>query len=104
MMNWRLVTKLKLKNELREIFNKHDPIGIYRDKETNFDEYDPEIEQLPLVFNKTSSVKEFADKLHEILTKNSKISTSKPLLAQARYLDGTITAAPAFITLLFGTQ
>ncbi len=65
-MNWRLVTKLKLKNELREIFNKHDPIGIYRDKETNFDEYDPEIEQLPLVFNKTSSVKEFADKLHEI--------------------------------------
>lgn len=57
---------LKLKNKLREIFNKHDLIGIYQDKDTNFDEYDPEIEQLPQVFRKTVSVKEFTEKLYEV--------------------------------------
>ena len=57
---------LKLKNKLREIFNKHDIIGIYQDKDVNFDEYDPEIEQLPPLFKKTASVNVFTEKLHEV--------------------------------------
>ncbi len=56
----------KLKNTLREIFNRHDPIGIYFGKNANFDEYDPEIRQLPLIFHKEMALKEFTDKLHKL--------------------------------------
>lgn len=59
----------KLKAALREIFNKHDPIEIYCGKGVNFDEYDPEIKQLPLIFHKNMDLKEFADKLHKLFQK-----------------------------------
>lgn len=56
----------KLKNNLRAIFNKYDPMGIYSGKNVNFDEYDPEIEQLPLIFDKKLTLKEFEDRLYKL--------------------------------------
>ena len=56
----------KLKNKLREIFNKHDVMGIYFGKDVNFDEYDPEIKKLPFIFHEKLSLKEFTDELHKL--------------------------------------
>ncbi len=57
---------LKLKDKLRERFNEHDLIGIYYGKGINFDEYDPEIEQLPLILHEKLSLKGFTDELHKL--------------------------------------
>ena len=40
--------KKEIKNKFRDIFNKYDLAGIYFNKRINYDEYDPEIEQLLL--------------------------------------------------------
>ena len=61
--------KKKIKNGLREIFNKHDPIGIYFGKETNFDEYDPEISGVIIRFNRSKNVSEFTSEIHNLVTK-----------------------------------
>tara|TARA_Y100000310_G_C20278847_1_gene621618 strand:+ start:289 stop:576 length:288 start_codon:yes stop_codon:yes gene_type:complete len=55
-----------IKNKLRKIFNNHDPIGIYCDKETNFDEYDPEIEGLIIRFNRSKNLDDFTSKIHTV--------------------------------------
>lgn len=52
----------KRRNTLRAIFIKHDPMEIYF--ETNFDEYDPEIDLLVRSFRKTMSSHEFLNEVH----------------------------------------
>ena len=41
-------------------------MGIYFGKRINFDEYDPEIEQLPLFSHKNMSSKEFSEKIRSL--------------------------------------
>jgi len=60
---------LKLRNKLRKLFNKHDPIGIYENKDVNFDEYDPEISGLIIRFKRSKNEDEFLDELY-IVFKN----------------------------------
>ncbi len=55
---------LRLRNKLRSIFNKHDPIKIYFGKKVNFDEYDPEINRVLIRFNRSRSLQDFTDELH----------------------------------------
>ena len=57
---------LRLKNQLRDIFNKHDVAGIYFDKKTNYDEYDPEINQLIFVLNKVNNLSQMQTILSKI--------------------------------------
>lgn len=57
---------LKLKNKLRELFNKYDPIGIYVGEDINFDEYDPEISGLILRFKRSRNEDEFSDELYTV--------------------------------------
>ncbi|MBI2653570.1 hypothetical protein HYX02_02040 [Candidatus Woesearchaeota archaeon] len=59
----------KLKNKLRAIFNKHDPIGIYEDEKTNFDEYDPEIERLIPRFQRSNNLNEFTQEIYDLFQK-----------------------------------
>ncbi len=59
----------KLKNKLRKIFNKHDPIGIYFGRNMNFDEYDPEIKQLPSIFYKARSRGKFQEEFYELFVR-----------------------------------
>ncbi|MBS3113464.1 hypothetical protein J4448_00020 [Candidatus Woesearchaeota archaeon] len=56
----------KLMNKLRIVLNKQDPIGIYFDKKTNFDEYDPEIKNIYNDFNKCKNFKEFSKLVYSI--------------------------------------
>ena len=70
----------KIKNRLREIINKYDPIGIYLDKETNFDEYDPEIEQILKVFNKNKNIKSFTKEIHRIFVRMFDENITGPIL------------------------
>lgn len=56
----------KIKNRLRETINKYDPAGIYLNKETNFDEYDPEIKEILKIFNKNKNIKSFTKEVHKV--------------------------------------
>lgn len=56
--------KKEIKYKLRDIFNKHDLVGIYVSKKANCDEYDPEIEQLLL---KLPKIKNVADLERELI-------------------------------------
>lgn len=56
----------KIRNELRKIFNKYDPIGIYVDDETNSDEYDPEISGLIIRFERSKNKEEFLDEVYTV--------------------------------------
>lgn len=53
------------KNELRKIFNKHDPIGIYFTD--NFDEYDPEIERIVAQFRNDKTLQDFLTDVYDTL-------------------------------------
>jgi len=53
-------------NKLREIFNKHDLVKIYFGKETNVDEYDPEIKQLLIHLDNIHSLEEMEKTLIRI--------------------------------------
>jgi len=57
---------ITVRNRLRDIFNKHDVAGIYFDKETNYDEYDPEINQLIFVLNKINNLSQMQTALLKI--------------------------------------
>ncbi len=59
----------KIKDELRRIFNKHDPIGIYENEKVNFDEYDPEINLILKKFRKNMSLENFTDELYKVFIK-----------------------------------
>lgn len=59
----------KLKNKLRKIFNKYDPIGIYFGKNINFDEYDPEIKGLIIRFKRSKNLNEFTYEMHNLFQK-----------------------------------
>lgn len=48
-------------SQLRAITNKIDPMGIFLDKEVNFDEYDPEIKDMLQLFLKCKDFEEFYD-------------------------------------------
>ncbi|MEK6983594.1 MAG: hypothetical protein AABX33_03400 [Nanoarchaeota archaeon] len=55
-----------LKNELRRIFNKHDPVGIFMHEDVNFNEYDPEISGIVIRFKRSKNLKEFADEINNV--------------------------------------
>ena len=55
-----------LRNKIRKIFNKHDPVGIYIHKNVNFDEYDPEISGVLIRFKRSKNLKEFTDEIHNV--------------------------------------
>ncbi|MBI1972776.1 hypothetical protein HYS50_02105 [Candidatus Woesearchaeota archaeon] len=57
---------LPLKNKLRKILNKHDPIGIYFGMRENFDEYDPEIEDIYRLSKQCKNLDTFVDGVHKI--------------------------------------
>ena len=59
----------KIKQKLREIFNKHDPIGIYENDKINVDEYDPEISGLIIRFKRSKNEDEFLVKIHALFIK-----------------------------------
>ena len=59
----------KLKNTLRKIFNKHDPIGIYCSRNINFDEYDPEIKEVLVRFRKDANLENFTSQVHKVFQK-----------------------------------
>lgn len=59
----------KLRDKLRKIFNKHDPISIYAGPKINFDEYDPEIEELPFIFKRSKNSVEFLTEVHNVFIK-----------------------------------
>lgn len=61
--------KAQLKNDLRTMFNKHDPIRIYVDKDTNFDEYDPEIGGLLVRYQRSENLEQFTNELHSLFQK-----------------------------------
>jgi hypothetical protein len=68
----------KLKDKLRRIFNKHDPIGIYFGDEVNFDEYDPEISAVDIRFKRSKNLKEFTEEIIEVFTNMfTKLSASQ---------------------------
>lgn len=56
----------KLLNEMRKIVNKHDPIGIYFNKNVNFDEYDLEIIDIHNIFRKCKDVDAFTVEVYRI--------------------------------------
>lgn len=56
----------KTLNDLREIFNKHDPIGIFLHKDVNFDEYDSELEGMIIRFNRSKNLDEFVGEVHNV--------------------------------------
>jgi len=56
----------KIRDNLRKIFNRYDPIGIYQDDETNFDEYDPEIKGLIIRFNRSKNRDDFLTEVHTV--------------------------------------
>jgi len=56
-------------SNLREIFNRHDPIGIYFGKEINWDEYDPEISELLVRWRRSKNLKEFTSEIHNVFVK-----------------------------------
>ncbi|MBI2136224.1 hypothetical protein HYU06_04075 [Candidatus Woesearchaeota archaeon] len=59
----------KVKTNLRQIFNRYNPIGIYQDDETNIDEYDPEINRLIIKFKNSKNKDEFLAELHTVFIK-----------------------------------
>ncbi len=56
----------KTRNNLRKIFNKYDPIGIYQDDKINIDEYDPEINRLIPIFKRSKNKDEFLTELYAV--------------------------------------
>ncbi len=58
----------KIRNKLRDIFNKYDVIGIGIGKE-NYDEYDPEINELIRVLDKIRSLSQMQKSLLKIFEK-----------------------------------
>lgn len=64
---------------MREIVTEYDPIGIYFGKNTNFDEYDPEIEDIFAEFKQCKSLEEFTAKVYRVFQKwfGSRIAGSK---------------------------
>ena len=63
-MRTTYVANYKMKNKLRRIFNKYDIIKIYQNDKVNFDEYDPEINEIVNGFNKFMNKSEFLKKVH----------------------------------------
>ena len=59
----------KIKQRLRKIFNKHDPIGIYENDKINVDEYDPEISGLIIRFKRSKNEDEFLLEIHTLFIK-----------------------------------
>lgn len=59
----------ELKDTLREILNRHDPIAIYVNKKTNFDEYDPEITRILRVYKRYKDLDGFTDQVYKIFQK-----------------------------------
>lgn len=59
----------KLKNEMRRVFNKHDPISIFYDNKINFDEYDPEIELIMLNLKKIKDYRGFLKLVYQVFQK-----------------------------------
>jgi hypothetical protein len=55
-----------LRDDLRKIFNRHNPVGVYEDDETNYDEYDSEINHIPKLFQESKNLDEFTLKIHKL--------------------------------------
>jgi len=55
---------IELNRKLREIFNKHDPVGMCIRHKNSREEYDPEIEKIALIFRDCKDYKEFCDKIY----------------------------------------
>lgn len=53
-------------NRLRNILNKHDPIGIYFGKKVNFDEYDSEIKNIYKDFRRYKDFDQFCKRVYSI--------------------------------------
>ena len=56
----------ELRDDLRQIFNEHDPAGILIIKEDQFDEYDPEISGIMVRFKRSDDLKVFTDEIHNV--------------------------------------
>ncbi len=56
-------------NRLREIFNRHDPVGIYMSDDVNVDEYDPEIKDVQKTFHSTVEPKKFTKDVTQVFNK-----------------------------------
>ena len=54
----------EIRDGLRRIFNKYDPIGIYFGEDVNFDEYDPEIDDMLTKFKRSKNLEEFTNEVH----------------------------------------
>lgn len=54
----------ELLNRMREVLNKHDPIGIY--SRNNFDEYDSEIREIRKIFIGCKDLDKFITEVHKI--------------------------------------
>ena len=59
----------KILSEMRRVMNRHDPIRIYSGKKINFDEYDPEINEIYKIFKKSKNLDNFTIKVHKIFQK-----------------------------------
>lgn len=55
-----------LLNGMKEVLNKHDPIGIYSGKNVNFDEYNSEIKEIYKIFKRCKNLDEFIIEIHKI--------------------------------------
>ena len=77
----------KLKNKLRKIFNKHDPI-IYFGKDTNFDEYDPEIEGVILRFQRSNNLKKFTEEIYNLFQKMFSQEIAGPISKYKKLAEG----------------
>ena len=55
-----------LRDKLRKIFNKHDPVGIFMHQDVNFDEYDPEIGGLLIRFERSNNLKKFTYEINNV--------------------------------------
>ena len=67
-----------LRDELRCIFNRHDPMGIFVDDKTNFDEYDPEINGLLIRFNRSRNLEEFTREIYTVFQNMFLLPKNKP--------------------------
>lgn len=56
----------ELRDLLRQIFNKHNVIDLYEDNETNFDEYDTEIDLVILRLDREMPYKKFLKLIYDI--------------------------------------
>ena len=55
-----------IRDKLRDIFNKHDQVGIYFGKGINYDEYDQEINGLIIRFKRSKNLEEFTSEIHTL--------------------------------------